>query len=127
MTKKSYYKLPGGGIEPGEHHETALRREVLEETGYSIENIRDLETVEEYRNHPGIHQISYCFVADTAARKGTADLDAYEIDQGFRLEWLDIESAIKTMERHPCIDDYHARFIALRDLTFLKEAAKSKP
>jgi hypothetical protein len=63
-----------------------LRREVLEETGCAIENIRDLRTVEEYRNKPGIQRISYCLAADTAARKGTADLDAYEIDHGFRLE-----------------------------------------
>lgn len=122
VTQKSYHKLPGRGIEPGEDHETALRREVLEETGCAIDNIRKLGTVEEYRNKPGIHQISYCFVADTADRKGTTDLDAYEIDHGFRLEWLDIESAIRTMERHLGIEDYDAKFIALRDLTFLGEA-----
>ncbi|KAH6612272.1 hypothetical protein B0J18DRAFT_77780 [Chaetomium sp. MPI-SDFR-AT-0129] len=31
--RENYYKLPGGGIQPGEDHETAARREFLEETG----------------------------------------------------------------------------------------------
>ena len=34
--KYDYYKFPGGGIETGEGHNTALIREVLEETGLKI-------------------------------------------------------------------------------------------
>ncbi|MGX9356042.1 NUDIX domain-containing protein [Roseobacteraceae bacterium S113] len=34
------YQLPGGGIDPGENPGQALRREVLEETGWSIGGLR---------------------------------------------------------------------------------------
>ena len=36
------FQLPGGGIDPGEHPIAALHREVFEETGWRIGNIRHL-------------------------------------------------------------------------------------
>lgn len=34
------FQLPGGGIDPGEHPIPALHREVMEETGWKISNLR---------------------------------------------------------------------------------------
>ena len=41
--KYDYYKLPGGGIDPGETHEETLIREVHEESGLRVipESIRE--------------------------------------------------------------------------------------
>jgi len=36
------FQLPGGGIDPGEHPMAALHREVIEETGWSIGDLRFL-------------------------------------------------------------------------------------
>src|SRR3989338_5734113 len=42
VTKHSYHKLPGGGIEKGESIEEALLREMKEETGCKIKIIAEL-------------------------------------------------------------------------------------
>src|SRR4051812_17391569 len=62
-TKKHFHKLPGGGLEEGEDVETALRREVLEEIGCKITNVRELGVIEEFRHKFDLRQISYCFLA----------------------------------------------------------------
>ncbi|MBT3814443.1 NUDIX hydrolase [Candidatus Woesearchaeota archaeon] len=46
-TKKGYLVFPGGGIDKGEHADSAVVRETFEETGAIIQlPIKDLETVQ---------------------------------------------------------------------------------
>jgi 8-oxo-dGTP diphosphatase len=131
-TKKNYHKLPGGGIEEGEDMQTALRRELSEEIGCSIENIRELGTIEEYRNEwrygngRGLHQMSYCFIADLTGDKGAPHLEADEIADGFETVWLSIGDAIQTLKDEANVEDNEGKFIRLRDLTFIQEAAQIK-
>jgi len=122
VTKKKYHKLPGGGVEKGEDIISATRREVKEEIGCEIINIRELGIIEEYRNKFGLYQISYCFTADLSGDKGTPSFEQGEIDDGFEPIWLNIDLAIKTLESESDVENYEGKFIQLRDLTFLKEA-----
>jgi len=43
---RHYFSIPGGGLEPGETPEAAVRREVLEETSCQIEVGREVYTVD---------------------------------------------------------------------------------
>lgn len=47
------YFLPGGGAEPGESLEETLRREILEESGHSIEILRPIGFAIEYVSAEG--------------------------------------------------------------------------
>ncbi len=122
-TKKSYHKLPGGGVEEGEDIIEALRRECLEEIGCNIDNIQELGIIEEYRNGSDhLHQFSYCYTADLVGGKGQDKLEEDEIADGFEPEWIPIEDAVKVLEAEAGVEDYEGKFIRLRDLTLLKEA-----
>lgn len=46
------FQLPGGGIDPGEHLLPALHREVMEETGWRISNLRKLGAYRRYTYMP---------------------------------------------------------------------------
>jgi 8-oxo-dGTP diphosphatase len=67
-------QLPGGGIDPGESAVRALHREVFEETGYRITNIRRLGAYQRYTFMPEYnlwaHKICHIFLCNPARRIG---------------------------------------------------------
>ena len=123
-TNKNYHKLPGGGVEKGEDIIKALRREMLEEIGCEINDIKELGIIEEYRNQFSLHQLSYCFIANLDGEKGTPHLEEDEKADGFETVWLNIDTAIKISEGEVNRGHYEGTFITTRDLCFLKEAKK---
>ena len=127
FTATSSYKLPGGGIDEGEDAITALRREIREETGYEITDIKELGEVVEYRYFCGMHQISYCYIATATQFVGT-QLTQKEQDGGMELQWFDtITDAITAIESGHNIDEDGSetglKMMILRDVAILKAAA----
>ncbi len=59
--------VPGGKIESGESQETALKREILEETGLVIGDIRFV-TVQESINSPEFHKPAHMLLLNYSCR-----------------------------------------------------------
>ena len=124
-TKDNYHKLPGGGLEEGEDIYKALDREVMEEIGCKINNIKELGMVEEYRNEDSLHQISYCYIAKLDGKKGKPEFTKSETEEGFQPVWLSLDDAIKILDNEDIKLFRRGKFMVARDLTFLKEAKKT--
>jgi ADP-ribose pyrophosphatase YjhB (NUDIX family) len=56
---QQYYTLVGGGVEPGEELEAALRRELREETGMAVGSTR-LVFIEDNGDHFGMQYVFLC-------------------------------------------------------------------
>ena len=56
------WEFPGGKIEPGESHETALKREIEEELGIDI-SIENFLCTTKY-DYPSFHLIMHCYLCN---------------------------------------------------------------
>ena len=84
-----YYTLPGGGQKDGETLPDTVRREVLEETGYSVTPMRMsgiYERVSDGREEGLCHKIYYVFLCrlDSIETVTPIEIDRFQIDS----EWV---------------------------------------
>ncbi|MBO4877302.1 MAG: NUDIX domain-containing protein [Ruminococcus sp.] len=105
--KYDYYKFPGGGIEQGEDHISALVREVGEETGLSVipESVRDFGLViriNKSNKEPEtiFSQENYYYLCEADGEPGEQSLDAYEDEEGFCLRYILPQEGIETNRTH---------------------------
>ncbi len=106
--KYDYYKFPGGGIEPGESREAAVIRETAEEAGLVIVpgTLREYGYVHRIQksDHPGADlfiQDNFYYLCQAEALGTSQQLDGYEAEEGFTLEWVTPEAAIRANRELP--------------------------
>lgn len=123
VSKKNYYKLPGGGIEDGEDIKIALDRECEEELGIQVDVVREIGSIIEYRAQFKLHQTSYCFLANTTHdyEKDIPNFTDEEKSSGFEIIWVEPKEALRLLNLKQT-SDYEGKFIEERDFCFLNKA-----
>jgi 8-oxo-dGTP pyrophosphatase MutT (NUDIX family) len=105
--KFDYYKFPGGGIEKNEDHKQTLIREVSEEVGLtvipdSVEELGSVLRVQKSRTNENeiFEQENYYYSCNVMNSAVAQTLDDYELEEGFRLEYVSPEHAIEVNRKH---------------------------
>ena len=95
------YKFPGGGVDEGESHEVALKREVAEECGMNLTRILEgIGCIVEYAipmkaGFDAFKMTSSYYLCEVDSAIGTQHLDAYEEDLRFQPLWVDINTVVQ--------------------------------
>lgn len=98
--KQGDYKLPGGGVEEGENHAQSLHREIMEECGAEITEIKEkIIIAEEFRPsledpEASFKMTSHYYLCEAGEMSGKLNLDKREAELGFRPLWISIDEAL---------------------------------
>lgn len=109
-TNKGDYKFPGGGVNQGETHLEAVKREVMEESGFIVESVLEKIGVtierryDKYDDSKIFEMTSYYYLCKLSGERTKQKLDDYEADMGFEPKWIIMEEALsinkKYLENH---------------------------
>lgn len=102
-SKYGDYKFPGGGRKEGESLEDTLVREVQEETGYHVitDSITSwLKVLEKRKGEQDeiLEMDSHYFFCQVEEVAGSRNLDDYEAEYDYQVEWLPLEELIQKNE-----------------------------
>ena len=103
--KFDYYKFPGGGAEEGESPIETLVREVREEAGLTVipGTVREFGyfyRIQKGRIEDMFIQNNYYYLCDVEEKSTSTDLDDYEAEEGFTLEFVTADEAIQVNSTH---------------------------
>ncbi|WP_163195103.1 NUDIX hydrolase [Clostridium thermarum] len=104
-SNKGDYKFPGGGVNKGENIEEALKREVREETGYIINNVKGKigtiisRNIDEYEENAVFEMVSNYYLCEVAKEQTYQQLDDYEEKLEFCPKWMTLGEVYKTTSK----------------------------
>ena len=110
-------EIPGGCIDPGETPEEAVKRELLEETGYDFNSIQPLSTL--YANPSTSKNKTYSFLVKGGRKIQEQHLDGRE---EIEVELVSIEELKQLLMENKFTQALHASaiFYALNELGIIK-------
>ncbi len=118
--KWNIYTLPGGGVEDGENVLTALRREILEETGCVCTGVEELGIVAENRFSLDYTQINYYYVVTVAGPSGANYLTQAEKENRTSVQWLSFDE-MKRLITGQTFERVQGKYLQARDIAALGE------
>ena len=105
LKARGHYLLPGGGIETGESAIDALRRELIEEIGCNVDNIKELGISSQFRNKNMTHYEVVFFSANVVGKKGTPTTTQEDELQDVELFWFDKEKVFTLLKSQIRVQD----------------------
>jgi len=119
-----YFKIPGGGIEPGQTIRQAACAEARQEAGCRVRLLQKIGMHRYLDLSTGTEHQSVCYLASKAGASEKTQFTSFEKKNKFKLLWLSIDEAINLFKQARPTEEI-TREINQRDFNFLVAGYKA--